>query len=468
MIRRNFLRYAAVLASVLMLLTGCSSADTSADATARISDASKILPMYTQAVSQLEEYSALTLLIDTQTTFTLGEQSFTKTSAGQLEYADIGTEQMRAHLTETRTVGSVELDITEVYQDAQVYLTLNGCRFVSPIDGDEFLSRCNPYLPPDETLYESVTMQPDGEQYIITFTDPSSPESWALPEDAEFMTALGEALIDPDGTLSSWRYCARYRSGSAEFETNVTVTVGEHSTLPEGVSDLTGWTAISHPDAPILLEEACGYLTQAQAITAASTDEIVSEAFGLKRTQTALLQMQGAGDELYATRETDVALTNSSRDDETTHTLQSELFSGGKYTLEKDGYPADAGNITAERMRTYCQELLVGSILLPQYITAVQSSEADGTLVLEFSASGTLAQQMVNNACQTLYGDSSLLQQIGSEFISETMRAYLHIDLSTGLPVASGILCSGAHTIDATAYTLSTQTEQTYTYRLNN
>ncbi len=444
-----------------LLLAGCSGGNEET-APPLPSTQEELRALYTDAAHKLQAAQDLTLQIETETSITLGSERFTKHSVQQLSLSGVGTNEMCGSMDEVLTVGTHKSAITEQFENGSFYFTVNGSRFTASMTAATYLARYVPAAALDASLYNKITATNAGKQCIIDFSEPTAPEYWAVPAEARLVAASGQALLTENGDISCCRYSVAYTCASASLEQATTVTVSDNFKAPGSVDSSTRWLPLEAPDAPRLLEEACGYLTQAQAISSRATEQIVSEAFGLSRIQTTQLDMHGIDESLLALRQTDVSLTNHSRGDETTKSLQVEKFIDGHYTLEKEGIAADAGDITPQQMRTYCQELLVSSILLPEYIQSVQVHVGDGTIRLEFTASEELAAQMVSNACQSLYSDPALLSQLATDYFNEAMTAYLEIDKYTGLPISSGIYCKGVHTIQTTAYALTTQMDQTY------
>jgi hypothetical protein len=64
----------------------------------------------------------------------------------------------------------------------------------------------------DPSLYSNVEVSKEGEMILISFTNPSAAEKWALPDDAVFVEANGQVLVNPDGSVSEMRYTIRYEN----------------------------------------------------------------------------------------------------------------------------------------------------------------------------------------------------------------------------------------------------------------
>lgn len=468
---RTSFRVAALLlcAAIIMSLAGCFQDDSAeaadADAAyAQLSPQEEAVARYQHAAESVLSAQNLTFTVTTETTTTVGSEVFTRNSQQDITYLDQNTDSMCAYVQETVTIGNYKVDIQESYLDGTGYFTVGDAPFCTTLSPAVYRARFAPAVLLDASLYAEAAVQLLEDGAVISFNAPAAAESWAVPADAQLISAAGQASVSADGALTECTYKVAYQYGSASIEKNITLTIGTTSLSSiEAPANAGEYVTLDDPDAPRLLEEACGYLMQAQSVSASTTDSIVSEAFGIYRTQTSQLYMHGADSGLLALRHTNVNLVNHSLGGEASDSKQTERFQDGVYTISTDGSePAAQPEITADKMRTYGQELLVGSILLPEYIVSAASSETDTGCRLDFMASEELAQLLGSNACKTLYDNPQLLNDLASAYQTNAMTAYLEIDKFTGLPIAAGIHYSGTHTIQDTAYVLTYQTEQTY------
>lgn len=411
------------------------------------------------AISQLKE---LSLKVSVSTEMTVGEETFSERSEQSLLYKGIGTGSMTALMDESLTIGDYGVFNSESYADNTLYLTVGGGSFCAPITEEDFCKRYTPAILFDTTQYENITASEEGSITVLSFDTPSSGETWALPQGASFRNASGLATLDQDNKLTMSTYDITYTLGSVEFKKHIQITIFTDPVSIPSRAD-TDYTQIEHPDAPLMLEKACGYLMQSQSVTANIKDMIICDAFGDNRTQEIHLDMYGRDSKFMTKMELSSLLVNSSRGGEETKKNEQMLFRNGEYSITIDnGTPQINTNVTAQDMRVSCQDLLVSTILLPRYIAGTKLLDSGNSYQVYFSATDALAQTMCRSACDILYHDSELLISLSSSGKINNLGAYIEVDKYTGLPIASGIFYNGTYTIDDHSYQLHYQTDQTY------
>jgi hypothetical protein len=211
-----------------------------------------------------------------------------------------------------------------------------------------------------------------------------------------------------------------------------------------------------------MLERATGYLLQTNNISAHYTDNIYFQAFGDSRTQDITLYMANH-ENLSALVKTLTKLKNDSRVGQDTQLSKIELFADNRYLVSTDdNKPIESSNITAYDMRQYCQNRLVSTVMLPKHITGAQIISSEKSVRIQYSASEEFANLISSNACQSLYQQPELLNDLAQSCTTDTLQCYLELDKITGLPIASGISYSGTHNVAGTAYSLSYKADQIY------
>lgn len=456
-------RFFIVIASfcAILLLAGCAGfADSDIPETLSGSAQDKLLEKYQTAADAVYASGDFTLLISTETKTTVGADVFTEASQQTLCVMDFGTEDMSASMTETLTIGSYSTSICEAYSDGTGYFSVDGTVFTSSMTADEYLRLYAPAALLDPALYSQILSAKQDDTTIIQFQQAAGSETWAVPEKAQLEEASGQAVLDKGGNLVSCSYCADYTYGAASVSLSVTVTV---DTAPVSIT-LPGNTGSSvtleYPNAVRMLEKACGYLRQASSVTAQTTNSIACQAGGDYLSRYYTLNMY----EEMSLLELSLDLISYSAGGAVTHYEQTERFQNGVYSItENDGDAVTRSDIASETMRTYCQDILLESILLPEYITTAEIADLGSTYLLEFTGSEKLAQLICENACVTLYENGDLLNDLASAYVTNTISCYISIDKYTGLPTASGLNYSGTHTIEGYGYLLNVQTDQAYT-----
>ena len=450
---RRYLCASIVICAFLYLLSGCF--------TQPPAGATPPEDIYASAISKLNFASGLSIQVNHNKRIQYYGQTFEEVSVQNYEYRNIGTDQFCASITESITIGQHLIETESTLIDSNVYLHVNDGYF-SQQSAD--LTAYDPHfyhLSP--ALYGTVSSAELYGRTVIAFSQPSAAEPWAVSDEVEFVTAAGIAVLDKHGELQRVQYALQYAiSDTVIYERYlIDITISSHGRI-EPV-DYADYTPVVSIDAPVLLEKACGYLLQAQCIATNVTETLDSEIGGLLRSQSTQLRISGDGNDLNAFIDTGIMLTNSSRGDETTTMRQTEHFQNGEYRLQTNGNITKPGEeVTADALRRYCNDILVGSIPLPGYITSAELTENDDVLELDFLASDKLAAMISTNACQVLYQDASLLDSISSEYTINELSCNLRIDKVLGIPVACSLKYSASHTIEGAVYSISSETEQTF------
>lgn len=451
-----------------LLLTGCfASGNTEkTQATAFASDG---VPssLYQQAADKIRDTNSLSLYIGTMTSTTAGGQTFSKTSQQLLNIQNYGTNAMQASMEETLRIGTYSIAISEIYTDGTGYFTVNDSPFSAPMTAEAYCARYAPAALFDTALYSDIQAYAYGAATGITFRQPTAGESWAIPSGAEFTDASGYAVLDPSGALKESTYTVTYKLGAASVSQTTRVIIRSSAAAQvKSPGPAESYTTLEYPDAPRKLEEACGYLLQATQIQASAVENIACHAFAISRSQTTSLSMSGAGDTFSALLDINVNQINESRGGEVTMIQQTERFQNGTYSISSNGGQSTTNtSVDYESMRTYCQDLLVESILLTEYITGASVTRTENAYRITFQGSEALAEAICGDVCSTLYNDPTLLNTLASAYTIDTVECYLELDNSTGLPAASGLRCHVTHTIEEISYLLTTQLDQTYQYQ---
>lgn len=463
------LRIAAFIlcAALLPLLSGCFASDNPEKThTSAFTPDSSPSSLYQQAASEIRTADSLSLYIGAMTNTTVGGQTFSKTSQQLLNLQNYGTNALQGSMEETIHIGSYAITVSEIYADGAGYFTVNGSPFSAPMRAEEYCARYAPAILFDTTLYSDIQAFTYGKTTGITFRQPSAGESWALPDSAEFTDAYGYAVLDSTGSLQESTYTVIYKHGAATISQTTRVIIRSTDTVQvKSPGTAEAYTPLEYLDAPRKLEQGCGYLLQATQIQANSTENIACQAFAISRIQTTSLSMSGTGDAFSALLDINVNQVNQSRGGEVTVIQQTERFQNGIYSISSNGGESVTNTfVDHQSMRTYCQDFLVESILLTEYITGASVTETETAYRITFQGSEALTEAICGDVCSTLYNDPDLLNNLASSYSTDATQCYLELDKHTGLPNASGLDYSATHTIEDITYRLTSQTEQAYQY----
>ena len=409
--------------------------------------------LYQQAANA-SDYYALTILTVTKTR--VNGQTFTDEILQQ--YIRDGK---ISQVSEVQTIGDFRIESTLTYSDGTAYLALGDCRYSSQMPESEYQNRYAPLAMFDPTIYQGCQATYDGTATSISFVVAEYAEQWAVDRYDSLLEASGCAILNADNKLIQSSYTVQYRLGDAEIEKVIEVKVTEPETIIAKPSN-ADYLPLEDLDAPVALERACGFLLQAHSISSRLNETIVCEAFGDHRSQETVLNTDGIGDLFTAQVNISAVSVNSSRGGETTYKNQCITYKDKIYTIiENAGDPVTKTDIEPSTMQLYCQDNLVGTILLPEYITSVGITEENNRLYT-FTANETLCQLMCQSVCQILYQSPDLLDSLASSHTTNKMEGYLAIDLTTGLPVSSGIHYDSVYIVDGFPYPLQYTSEQTY------
>lgn len=454
---------AAFIGAMLLWLTGyfILSGNTHNGAHPQIENAEAI---YRNSIAEIIATQDITLNISKTQKTNVGNDVFLETSQQALSYLGLGTENMRAALNETLTIDDHRVQITEFYANGTGYTTVNNGAFLSTINAKDYQNRFAPAVLLDPSRYYSITGFDTGTDYMIRFEQPVTVEPWALYEGMAFMRAEGTAYVSYTGQLIESTYALTYQRGNATIRLTFKV---EPEALPTIVinppEDTSGYVAIEYFDAPRMLERATGYLLQADDVSAKYSDDIYFQAFGDRRTQEITLHTAVIDDDWSALVQTQSHLSNESKVGMDSQLKKTELFKNGSYqSANNDSQWVTNQEVTADNMHTYCKNQLIGTVMLPEYITGAQIEQTESTLRIVFSGSESFAPLICSNICQTLYQKPELLNDIAQSNTTNTLQCYLELDKNTSLPVASGIHYDGTFTFEGVPYTLRFKADQIY------
>lgn len=445
-----------LLVLIIVLAASCQSP------AAKQLSSEEAIRLYNQAADFTDEN--FSLRISQNKTIIIQGNTFNQQTEQVITYEAYGTSDMRSTSEQTLSMGDHTVAISQTYADGIVYMDVADSLFFGPLNGEAYLTQQAPAVLLNPDLYETVAGVKTGKTADIIFSQATDPETWVNAAITELVCAEGSADISDSGQLEKSFYQVAYwiEDVYIRLSTEVEIVYEPQSTvtLPE---DPSLYTHITYVNAPQILEVACGYLLSADAITSAYTNSIFCQAFGDRRDQTVSIHTVSQP-QWSAQLDTAITLSNSSKSGTTSTLSQTECFAGNTYTIATNGAkPVPNNEISEDAMRKYCRDLLIGTIMLPQYITDVSISETETVYQITFSASEDFAGLLRNEACTTLYQNPDILAQQMQSYETDIMMCYLTIDKHTGFPLASGFHYGGTYTIDALPYLLEFQADQTYT-----
>ena len=431
--------------------------------------------VYQDAAQKLAALTDVTLECLYTVSTTVADQLFTQQHQQTLSYAGIGSDSMAVSLSDTLEYNiQREQKDNEEEKEPVVYSEIysGGTLYTGIVMGEEATYHfCAPYtaqecavryLPPvilDLSLYGSIVSEPSGSGTVIRFSEPTAPESWAIPADAAMLDASGTATVDAEGNLQQMTYTVTYQNGPAEVKLEVEVNPQQTAQAVSVPEDAASYKSISYPDALLTFVRTIGLLGQAQSVTATNTESITSQAAGVVRNQSVTMNLYDV-DDLMTKVETSIYLKDyaSNQDQEL---KQEELFRNGKYVLTTDeGLPATQTGVDPELIEDYCSSIQLANMASPEYWQDVTAADLGSLSLFTITYTTDFADSIQNGICSMFWNDPAFLNKLSSAYVTNEATGYLCIDKFTGLPTASGYFYKGTHTIDGHDYELSLQTDQ--------
>ncbi len=461
----SILSGAAVLLAVAIVLI--INAVNTASMRMKPISAEEALQRYAQAKELFSSTADYQLTITTAENRSVDGNIYSVKQDQKLTYKDFGTENMQAALEEIMTIGKKQTVITEVFAENTAYCTVNESTFCSDMTPEIFAAQFAPAAAIDISLYKTVAAEKNKDGVYIRLEDATGPEVWCIPQNGKMRTGSGTILLDSKGNLKETTYNIEYQQGLEIV--NLTVTV-ELETLVDPlilVPDKTKYIPISAPYVPRMLERIYGYLLQANNIFATGTESINCQASGIKHDQKTTLIMENADNNLSASVNSNISIIDYNNGANPTEQSHEEKFQDNVYSISNDGGKTfEQKDVTAQQMLSYCQDYLVKNLILPEYISSVTASEDEENYTLQITGTEELAQLICENACQVLYDNPQLLNDLASSYKTQKITCYYTVGKYSGEPISAGLDYSGEHIIEGFAYTLTYNAQITYGYAM--
>lgn len=465
--RRHFSTLILLCICLLVCLIGCAK-DAPADPSVPVSStgtnttetATQLPPdataLYAEAVQAMP--TDLTMTVSLSREVRIGDALLTSSSEQEITYLGLGTDDFLARVEETAQYGDYSVEFSELFADGTVYATICDVDFSSELSQEDFTARYLPTVLLDASLYGTVTVEGD----TISFSDPTALESWLLDEEAGITQSYGTATLT-DGAISSASYTATYVLGGAEM----TVSVTQALTAPKNMgitapADPDSYTPIENIDAPKLLDQAYGYLLQAEIMDSTVIESTFSQAAGYLLNAQNYITVYDTGDSpMYQLDQSFYEMDYTQNLSQSMDML--EVFRDGKYTMSTDGgRPQPNTAVTQQIMHTYYQNALTEYVLDTAYLQTAICTDVGGIYLAEFSCTDDFGIDLCSSICAELFNDENLLNAHSSAYRNNTLDYYLAVDKYTGLPTAMGLTYEGVHTIDGYEYVLSRQIDYSF------
>ncbi len=421
--------------------------------------------LFAQARDAIDNAQELELAVTLSEKRTVGGDTYSEAITQTISLEGAGTDALSASLSETITAGEYVYNSKEYYAHGTVYLMFDNAPFSAQLTQEEYLSRLVPAVLIDASLYGEITLQPGVNGDVLVFSQPTAGESWAVPENAELLSAQGNASLDANGNLVKTSYTASYQYGSTQYDISVSVQVtvatglNLTNTLPASQAE---YISVACIDAPYLLRRATSDMHQADNLTGRIIDTLITYAGGAISSQQMNIDLYGTGPDAMSNYTADVTLQGAAGildEVSLTENIQNGIL---EYT-EDDGDPITQELSESELSwtRDTYLSILLDSIWTPDSITGAELTDLGSVYLLELTGNDALGEKYAANGSNTFWMDEDFLDNLASDYDTSKLEAYLSIDKYTQLPVAFGYSFEGVHTIEGAPYTLSDQWDQT-------
>lgn len=460
--------------AMVLSLFGCTAkpnepqvAETTAPIETTVPEPTEVPPTYQfeMARSAVENAENLELAITISENRTVNGDTYSETTAQTVAMQGRGTDALTVSMEQTVTSGENSYTSQEFYTQGTAYLLFDGTPFSSEISQEDYESRLIPAVLLDEALYEDLSVLKDGSTTVLTYSQPTAGESWAVPESAELVSATAAATLDADGNLVSTEYTVSYQYGPTLYDLvfSAAITMPESLALTNPISAADEeYVALEYIDAPALLYRAMHDMHQAPAISGTTIDTMITYAGGAVFSQQENIDLYGTGADALFNYEVDITLEGAAGvidEYSLTENTQNKRLT---YT-ENDGEPASQllNGSTMDQIRDTYLDSLLSYFWTPKDLTGATITDLGSVYLLEMTGSDALGEILCADACSTFWMDENFLNNLASSYHTAKLEAYLSIDKYTQLPVAFGFAYEGVHEIEGMEFTLSDQWDQT-------
>lgn len=463
------LRALSILLALVALLSACTPAvsqDTQSSAAGTIAPPPKPAPLslYAKACQDALQAEHLVLNLQFSESRTVGDEVFHKSGSGTAQYENLGTPSMEALIQEKLSFGTYSTDYTQSYMDGKGYIQSTGASFFSTMTPEAFLGCQTPIVMFTPELYAQVNhAETSAGGYRYTFSQPTGYESWLIIHaDAKLLSFDGWALVDEMGILRESHCEITYETDGVVCTLNVSSILSwpnmpALSTLqPEYPADAVELEAFL---APRLILQAVGNVYSAQSFTLKQTKTSYCEAATVVRTQSLDMDVSSAGDSLMARAHYIISLSDYTGTPTTS--TQTEIFRDNTYHYTiNQGSPVHQDSITAEKMRNYCEDTLLNTLLNLTNITGASVEDSGDFYCIQLTGRKSLADPVFTELFQLL---NLNLDSFSSQITTQVPTAYLTISKHSGMPMTMGQSLTRYHVIDNVSYRTTFQVDQTVT-----
>jgi len=420
---------------------------------------------YIKAAEELEMFNAIHSAISIDTTMIVGGETHKLHTDMKILRSHRDTQSPRFRVYHSADLNlSGSSSVLEEYIDGTLYVSFADGLFYGAADPKEYAAQVLPIVPIDPSLYSTITQTSEGGTNSITFTfaNSSAAESWALPEDAEFLDAYGTVLIDLAGKLDETRYTINYRYCGVQITKSYRFRSAKSSNSVSPSEDIANYRQVQNPTALRLLGRALMTINAAHSANSAiisSASSIFTQAAGAVLNQNVTLSWHKGNAVLL---NTDIYQMNYATNEEQTYTLE-ERYRDKTYTvIENGGTPVTHSNVIVDIGSYYSNLRQAALPRFPHYFAEADfvCTDLGSTVFVQIVYGELFAEEIRKEICTSLWGDADYLNNLSSKYVTNEITGYFAIDKYTGFPTAVGYYYSGTHTIQGTDCLLTAQMNQ--------
>lgn len=429
--------------------------------------------IYNAAKAKLDSATDISLSVNSTTYTTVAGNQFSEQSAMTLTYRDIGSENASILEEEELTHGiHLQADkeddkaeptkYTEIWANGNVYAELDEIyRTTTAMDAESAKKRYVPVTILDASLYGTVTQETADGGARILFTDATAGESWLIPEYAELQEASGSALVSTEGTLTEMTYDVTFTLGSAQYKMEISskpLAETKEITVP---TDADAYTVTEDANALYIYASLDQKIWQASSYSTDSTDSVFTQAGAFGMNTFSRSTVCKTDSDLMVKMKTDVHYNDYSEQTNESESMEL-IYRDGKVTITENGGLPTINTVKRQDMEERIDQLIILDVLSPEYWSDVSTTYFGNLCLFEFTFNDDFGNNRHNELCTSLFGSSTALYEIASEYKNGELSGYFSVDLFTGLPVSLGILYEGYHTIEGEECILIHQSDNAF------
>lgn len=453
-------------AAMLMSLLGCQTQPDTPETTETTQAPTETDPpvtepeeltAYRDAIAAVDAASSLSMRISTSKTTTIANETYEISSRQILLCSGLGTDQVRYQSEEAVSYSNLaSLTYDEVYTDGVLYLNVNDNTYFSgEYTAEEMTQWYLPAVLVNPDLYGDISI----EGQVLTFTQPTAPEEWAIPEEAEFIQASGTVTLSASGELQKSSYSITYTYGSADISLKVEAYVNLEALTIDAPADTDRYTPLQCLEAVYVTTNAVGAIAQAKTYYTFSLESLYCQAAGVLRNISSSTNSYNK-DEFLLKYEKSAYVRDYSAYQIYEYDLEESYIDGVYSYAEDGGDPVTVSNVTAELVQSLYSADLTSEVVNYKYWQDAVGTDLGSLYLIELTLTDDFGLDMEDSICSDLWDDPDFLDDLSDSYENVELTAYIGIDKFSGIITAAGYYYEGLHTVNGREYVLTYQIDR--------